>query len=294
MQKQKKKLILWRKAMHWACRNYKKNKINCKILYLCNMEEKGYIEVKIEGKIGDKPIKPEDIDIAEIKEIISDVESFLYPGRSEKSDRPHISYKIEEGSVKHKFSLPISAVLLFNGLTGEISNRETIDFLDFKRAEIIEKFQHKAKEKNIEITFSNSSSDAKILKITKDTKFFNVAANYIETEFILYGKINAEGGKEPNFHIITKEYGMLTVAATEVQLLEGEKRLYKIYGIRVSGKQNLSDGKPFELKLINYIEYNPVFDMDELNVLIERAAKKWETVPNVDAWLNGLRGGGYA
>ncbi|MBU0765916.1 MAG: T9SS type A sorting domain-containing protein [Bacteroidetes bacterium] len=57
------------------------------------MEEKGYIEVKIEGKIGNKPIKPEDIDIAEIKEIISDIENFLYPGRSEKSDRPHISYK---------------------------------------------------------------------------------------------------------------------------------------------------------------------------------------------------------
>ena len=86
------------------------------------MEEKGFIEVKIEGLIGNKPIKPEDIDIAEIKEIISDIESFLYPSRNEKSDRPHISYKIEEGSIKHKFFLPISAVLLFNGLAGEISN----------------------------------------------------------------------------------------------------------------------------------------------------------------------------
>lgn len=141
------------------------------IYYLCNMEENGYIEVKIEGKIGNKPIKPTDIDIAEIKEIISDVENFLYPGRSEKSDRPHISYKIEEGSAKHLFYLPISAVLLFNGLSGEISSRETIDFLDYKRAEIIEKFQRKAKEKNIVITFSNSSYDAKVLKIPSCAKF---------------------------------------------------------------------------------------------------------------------------
>ena len=258
------------------------------------MEEKGYIEVKIDGKIGNKPIKPTDIDIAEIKEIISDVENFLYPGRSEKSDRPHISYSIEEGSARHLFYLPISAVLLFNGLTGEIAKRGTIDFLDFKRAEIIEKFQRKAKEKNFEITFSNSSTDAKILKITKDTKFLNVSANFIETEFILYGKIYAEGGKDPNFHIITKEYGSLTVAATEEQLLEGEKRLYKVYGVRVSGKQNLSDGKPFELRLKNYIEYNPVFDRDVLDLLIERASKKWETVPDVDAWLNELRAGAYA
>ena len=43
------------------------------------MEEQGYIEVKIDGLVGNKPLKPIDIDIAEIKEIISDVETFLYP-----------------------------------------------------------------------------------------------------------------------------------------------------------------------------------------------------------------------
>ena len=60
------------------------------------MEEKGYIEVKVDGKAGIKQLKPEDVDIAEIKEIISDIESFLYPGRTEKAERPHISYKIED------------------------------------------------------------------------------------------------------------------------------------------------------------------------------------------------------
>ena len=43
------------------------------------MEEQGYIEVKIDGLVGNKPLKPIDIDIADIKEIISDVETFLYP-----------------------------------------------------------------------------------------------------------------------------------------------------------------------------------------------------------------------
>ena len=70
------------------------------MIYLLN-GRRGYIEVKVERKIGNKLLKPEDVDIAEIKEIISDVESFLYPGRAEKAERPHISYKIEEGSAKH-------------------------------------------------------------------------------------------------------------------------------------------------------------------------------------------------
>ncbi|HEY9003438.1 MAG TPA: hypothetical protein VIM89_18925 [Mucilaginibacter sp.] len=254
------------------------------------MEEKGYIEIKIEGKIGSQPLKPADVDISDIKEIINDIETFLYPTRNEKLDRPHISYKIEEGSAKHLFFLPISGVLLFNGLTGEIANRGTVDFLDYKRAEIIEKFQRKAKEKDFEITFTNSLSDSRILKITKDTKYFNGLAEYIDTELILYGKINSEGGNNPNFHIVTKEYGRLTVEATEQQLVEGEKRLYKVYGIRVRGKQNIADGKPFDLKLIDYIEYNPVFDKSELSVLIDRAAKNWNTVPDVDAWLAEIRG----
>lgn len=254
------------------------------------MEEQGYIEVKIDGLVGNKELKPADIDIAEIKEIISDVETFLYPTRGEKADRPHISYKIEEGSARNLFYLPISGVLLFNGLTNEINSRGNIDFLDNKRAEVIDKFQRKAKERNVEISFLSSSHLAPLLKINKETNFFKIAATYIETEFVLYGKVNEEGGNNPNFHLLTKEYGKLVISATEQQLLEGEKRLFKIYGVRAKGKQNLVDGKPFDLKLIDYITYNPNYDEHKLDLLIERASVNWNTIPNVDVWLKNIRG----
>lgn len=255
------------------------------------MEEQGYIEVKMEGLVGNKPLKPIDIDIAEIKEIISDVETFLYPTKGEKADRPHISYKLEEGSARNLFYLPISGVLLFNGLSGEISSRGNIDFLDNKRAVVIDKFQRKAKEKNLEISFYSSSNTNPILKINHETQFFKIAATFIETEFVLYGKVNEEGGNNPNFHLLTKEYGKLVISATEQQLLEGEKRLFKIYGVRAKGKQNLADGKPFDLKLIDYITYNPNYNEHKLELLIEKASKIWNTIPNVDSWLNEIRGG---
>jgi hypothetical protein len=255
------------------------------------VEEQGYIEVKIDGLVGNKPLKPIDIDIAQIKEIIGDVETFLYPTRGEKAERPHISYKLEEGSARNLFYLPISAVLLFNGLTSEIKNRGNIDFLDNKRAEIINKFQQRAAEKNLEISFFSSSAKEPILKINKDTGYFKVAATFIETEFVLYGKINEEGGNNPNFHLLTKEYGKLVISASEQQLLEGEKRLFKVYGVRAKGKQNLIDGKPFDLKLIDYITYNPNYDEHKLDLLIERASAKWNTIPNVDVWLHQIRGG---
>jgi hypothetical protein len=255
------------------------------------VEEQGYIEVKIEGLVGNKPLKPFDIDIAEIKEIISDVETFLYPTRVEKANRPHISYRIEEGSARNLFYLPISGVLLFNGLSTEINNRRNIDFLDNKRAEIIDKLQRRASEKNLEITFYSSSNKEPILKINKDTAYFKIAATHIDTEFVLYGKINEEGGNNPNFHLLTKEYGKLVISASEQQLLEGEKRLFKIYGVRAKGKQNLADGKPYDLKLIDYITYNPNYDEHKLDLLIERASLTWNVIPNVDSWLQQIRGG---
>ena len=255
------------------------------------MEEQGYIEVKIDGIIGNKAIKPSDIDIDEIKEIINDVETFLYPTRGEKAERPHISYKLEEGSAKNLFYLPISGVLLFNGLASEINNRGNIDFLDSKRSEVIDKFQRKAKEKNLEISFYSSLGTKPILKINHETQFFKIAASHIETEFVLYGKVNEEGGNNPNFHLLTKEYGKLVISATEQQLLEGEKRLFKIYGVRAKGKQNIADGKPFDLKLIDYITYNPNYNENKLDILIERASVKWNTISNVDSWLSEIRGG---
>ena len=106
------------------------------------MEEQGYIEIKVDNI--NNSLTPKDIDINEIKNVISDIETFLYPSREEKKLRPQISYDIESGSAKHKFYLPISAVILFNGLTTEINKRKSLDFLDYKRQEVIDKFQKKA------------------------------------------------------------------------------------------------------------------------------------------------------
>ena len=59
------------------------------------MEEIGHIEIRL--KNFDNSLSPSDLDIAEIKEVISEVETFLFPTKTSKSGRPKISYQIEEG-----------------------------------------------------------------------------------------------------------------------------------------------------------------------------------------------------
>jgi len=256
------------------------------------VEEKGYIEIKIRNK--DNSLKPEDFDISEIKEVLSDVETFLFPSRKDKLNRPKISYDIEDGSIKNKFFLPISYVLFFSSLSKEVASRKSLDFLDSKRANVIYKFQKKADKENLIYTFSDSiSGDDEYLKIDNSTSFIVAKAEYMESEFYVYGEIYQEGGKNPNLHIVTKEYGNLTVSATKEQLLLGDKKLYQVYGLKVSGKQNLEDGSLSELKLEEFLNYKPTFNRSLLGKVIERATENLSKIEDVDSWLNTLRGQSY-
>jgi len=254
------------------------------------MEEQGYIELRVTNK--DKILTPKDIDINEVTDFISDVESFLYPNRKEKQNRPHISYDIEEGSVKHKFFLPITAVILFNGLTSEIKNRNNLDFLDYKRQSIIDKFQKKAIKEGYVIEFNNSISKESSLIIDYTTHFEMIAPTFCESEFYLYGEIYQEGGKTPNLHISTKKYGNLTIAATKEQIMEGEKKTYKPYGIKVRGKKSLEDHSLADLELIEFILYKPVFNKSLLEKVIEKASVNWNKISNIDAWLDDIKAEG--
>lgn len=251
------------------------------------MEEQGYIEIRIDNY--NHSLTPKDVDINEVKTIISDVEAFLYPTREEKKLRPQISYDIEAGSAKHKFFLPISAIILFNGLTSEIHKRNSLDFLDFKRQEIIDKFQKRAMKEGYTIEFNNSLSENPSLVINSKTNYEMISPQYYESEFYLYGEIYQEGGKNPNIHISTSKYGNLTISVTKEQILDGEKKTYKPYGVKVMGRKNLADNKISDLKLIDFIDYRPVFDRSLLDRVIERASQNLSKIKNLDNWIDELK-----
>lgn len=254
------------------------------------MEEQGYIELRVTNK--DNTLTPKDIDINEVKDFISDVEVFLYPSRKEKQNRPHISYDIEEGSAIQKFFLPITAVILFDGLTREIKNRNNLDFLDYKRQSIIDKFQKKAVLKRYIIEFNNSISKESSLVIDYTTNFEMIAPAFYESEFYLYREIYQEGGKTPNLHISTKKYGNLTISATKEEIMDGEKKTYKPYGIKVRGKKSLEDDSLNDLVLLDFIQYKPIFNKSLLEKAIEKASVNLSKITNVDTWLDDIKAEG--
>src|SRR5699024_7640275 len=101
-----------------------------------------------------------------------------------------------------------------------------------------------------------------------------------------------EGGKRPNIHITTAKEGNLTVSATKEQIRAGEKKTYRPYGIKVSGKKSIADGKLSDLVLIDFIAYEPKFNRGLLDKAIERASVNLSKIKDVDSWINALKAEG--
>jgi|CXWL01.1.fsa_nt_gi hypothetical protein len=257
------------------------------------MELSGYISITIKGKTENGSLNPKDIDIAETKELLTDVEILLYPTKPEKDERPKVSYEVKEGSVNNIFHILAAKAIMFNALMAEIGTRGNLDLLDSKAASIIDKWQRRAYDSNRQYSISSSVSPTKpVLTISKGTQFIAPKSNWVNTSLYLYGRIYEEGGlNRVNLHILTDRYGKLPVKATEEQLTTGENKLFKIYGVWAKGKQNVDSGELKDLELIEFITYQPEYDDLVLQKSIQKASANWKSIKDKDAWLTNIRGG---
>ena len=182
------------------------------------MEKIGYIEIKIDGNKGNLKLTPDNYDIKEIISIMENAENLLFP--NDKKDRPLISYKIEEGSVKNIFKTSIQFIIGFNAIIGQVNQNQNIDFLDLSTAKAFENIQNIAAARDVAFKISTSLDNSNEIKIDRSTKFLRTEVVWAEAEFYFYGKIIDMGGKErANIHISTSDLGTIRVE-TPIKVLE--------------------------------------------------------------------------
>jgi hypothetical protein len=256
------------------------------------MDNLGYIEIKIAGTKGKLDLTPDNYDIKEIIALLENVEDLLFPG--EKRERPTISYRIEEGSVRHLIKTSLQAVIGFNAILFQISDKQTVDFLEYQTAKAFEAFQDTAKKNDYDFTISTSVENTNKLNINKDTRLYRTETVWVDAEFYFYGKITNMGGKDKaNFHIVTDNMGTILIQTPKEFLAKYESNpLYKTYGIRAIGRQNIETGEidKSSLKFKEIIDYYPVYDEEYLNKLRQKAKMSWQGVTDPDKWLRELRG----
>ena len=255
------------------------------------MNSLGEIEIRIEGFVGAKKLAPALVDIEEIREILHQAGNLFFPAEK-RSQRPLISYEIEEGSVRHKFRTLMQTVIGFGAVLAQIGAEGQIDFLHERSAAAIEKLQEMAREKNYVIMIGANQNQ---LLIDKTTHYFRNAELWVDAEFYLYGELTNAGGKStPNIHLDTEEFGSLRIATDKGYLKYTDKNLlYKKFGVRVTGKQNL---QTFEmdrnsLTFVELFDYEADYSDAYLDTLMTKAAPAWAEVSDADQWLNEIRGG---
>ena len=256
------------------------------------MNRMGHIEIRVIGEEGNNPLTPENYDIREIRIMLENIEDLLYPGN--KKTRADITYQIEEGSVRNIFKTSLQAVISFTAIATMISKTNSIDGLELPTAKAIENIQNAARNKNYSFEVKTSESQDVVLKITPQTRYERSANLWVDAEFYFYGILTNAGGKnKANIHLDTKEVGSITIETDKIFLKdEPENLLYKEYGVRASGKQNMETGEidRSNLKLVQLIDYNPIFDEVYLNNLIAKASPKFKNF-DADIWLRDIRGG---
>jgi hypothetical protein len=256
------------------------------------LEKIGYIEIRISGSKGNIPLTPDNYDIREIIGILESAERLLFPG--DKRERPIVSYKIEEGSVRHIFKTTIQYIVGFNAVLGMLTQGQNIDLLDAPTARAFEEFQQTAQKKNYTFTISTSLENTSHLNIDRTTRFIRNEAVWAEAEFYFYGKVTNAGGKDKaNIHIVTEELGTVRIE-TPISFLEKkeENLLYRSFGIRATGRQHSETGEidTATIKFVELIDYNPKYDEIYLQTLRTRAKNTWKGI-DTENWLRDLRGG---
>ena len=256
------------------------------------MDKVGFIEINIKGSKGNLDLSPDNYDIREIISILENAEQLLYPG--DKRDRPTISYKIEEGSVRHILKTSIQYIIGFNAIIGQVNQVQNIDFLDLGTAKAFENIQDIATKRNYIFSIKTSLDNTNEVTIDKTTRFYRTEAIWADAEFYFYGKVTNAGGKDKaNIHVYTDEIGIVRIQ-TPISFLEkyDENLLYKTFGIRATGKQHSETGEidTSSLKFIELVVYQPKYDAQYLKVLRDKAKKSWLDGISPDNWLNEIRG----
>ncbi len=257
------------------------------------MDKIGFIEIKIAGSKGNLNLTPDNYDIREIISILENAENLLFP--TDKRDRPTISYKIEEGSVRHIFKTSIQYIIGFNAVIGQVTQLQNIDFLDLSTARAFENLQDIAAKKDYVFSITTSIDKTNEVRIDITTNFKRTEAIWVDAEFYFYGKILDAGGTgKTNVHVATSEYGNVIIQ-TPISFFEqlAENIIHKKpYGVRATGKQHSETGEVDKstLRFVELVNYEPKYDEKYLNSLIDKASESWSQIKDKDSWLRNIRG----
>lgn len=224
---------------------------------------------------------PERVRLGDLADFSKDVATFLR-GENKEVDTKTLEVAVRKGSLALETTPLLSAPSLFQDLRTLLGG-ELLDNLDAKRRDVVERWQ-KAARQSKQVAYRISAPFlGRPIEIKAETDYHaDDADQWVQVERYIRVEIQDLGGAtKPNAHVKLPDGRTLSVT-TERDVLRDDtvNRLYKLAMLRIKAECNVLTRELRNARLLEFVEYAPSVNDDDLARLTRRGAAAWKDVPN--------------
>jgi len=239
-------------------------------------------------------LTPDTIGLSRFNEFNQQVADFIAGSAHLKLDDVHIS--VGHGSYKLVVKLTAAVLALVKPDIANLQRQDALADMDPKRAEIIMKWQTRAKSKpGLRYAIRPEGMHLRPIELSDNTDYrIGDVVPWVKVEKYLFGTVMDMGGAaRANVHIRLDENNEVVVVGSDHDYLRDQKvnHLYRKVLVRVEAEQHQRTGQLRKLRLLAFQDYNSQYDEAALDRFAETGRHAWADVPDAGKWLHRLRGG---
>lgn len=258
------------------------------------MSETASIEFVLHGKVEGLEISPRTIGLSQFNEFNQQVETFIGGSQKLKLDQVHV--EIAQSSYVLRALLPAVILSSLEPDLKLMARQDVLGELDIKRAEVVQKWQARAKN-NADLSYEVRPAGDVLprVRVSRETDYrVGEIVPWVAVEKYLFGQVVDMGGMQKvNVHLKLERGGKtLVVGASQGYLREQvENRLYHKALLHVRAEQHFRTGDLRNIQLISFVDYQPAYNEEALDRFTAKGAEAWADVPDAAQWVREVRGG---
>ena len=258
------------------------------------MTETETIEFVLHGQVDGREINPRTIGLSQFNEFNQQVETFIGGSQKLKLDDVHV--EIDQSSYVLRALLPALVLASLEPDLKLMARQDVLGELDIKRAEVIQKWQARAKS-NPDLSYQVRPPGDRLasVRISRETDYrIGEIVPWVAVEKYLSGQIVDMGGtQKANVHLKLDRGGKTLLVGTSQGYLreQVENRLYHKALLHVRAEQHFRTGDLRNTQLIAFVDYDPTYNEEALDRFSTKGTKAWADVPDAALWVREERGG---
>lgn len=252
------------------------------------------IDFVLSGKLDGLEISPRTIGLSQFNDYNRQVEEFIAGSQKPRLNQVHV--EIIGGSYIFRVLLPLTVMGMLEPDLKRLASQDVLGELDPKRAEVIQKWQARAKanpDLNFEVRPHKEGLPRVLISHRTDYRVGDIVPWVVVEKYLLGEVLDMGGAQKANIHLRLEPSGRTVIVGTSQGYLRDqvENRLYRKALLHVRAEQHFQTGELRNVQLISFVDFRPVYDEQALDRFAAEGAAAWADVPNAAKWVRELRGG---